>query len=166
MMPAAPQTKKAPEPDTSVRANGARVRFDFDGALALARKLWSLADDLERSKLTRTQQADTAKAVWRGQYADQFGVRMTDEDTTRANVINGLREEAKGWATSWKNAMDEQNRRNRAKAVDEERENRSGAEKFGDFFVGDDSDEQVAKARTADVPQPPFFTATMTETAF
>lgn len=165
-MPACKQSEKFAEPNTSVRANSARVRFDFEGALALARKLWAMADELERSKVTRTKSAATAKTVWRGAYADQFAVRMTDEDTSRANVVNSLRKEAEEWATSWANAMNEQNRRNRAKAVDAEREQRSGEEKFGDFFVGDDSDEQVAKVGDATPPKGPSFTPTMTEATF
>ena len=144
--------------------NSSRVRFDFEGSLVLARKLWALGDHLNRVRASRCAEADLAGNLWRGRYADEFRSRMGDEAISSENLAGALHDEAKGWATCWKRAMDEQNRRNRAKKVDAVRASRPWAERYIlDAIVGDDSDRQVRAAPLAAVPQPPSFQATCTE---
>ncbi|HWL38320.1 MAG TPA: hypothetical protein VNQ77_19185 [Frankiaceae bacterium] len=150
-----------------VSGNRQRVRFDFEGSLALARRLWALADELESARTRRAADADAARHEWRGRYADEFNRRMADEATGFVNVVHGLREEARGWAASWKRAMDEQNRRNRARQVDAVRADRGWFERnVADRFTGDHSDDEVPEAPEADVPQPPYFTATQREVTY
>lgn len=150
-----------------VSGNTARVRFDFDGSLTLARKLWALADLIESAKASRAGHAAIARDSWRGKYAEDFALRVTDESTSFTRVIHGLREEACGWATCWKKAMDEQNRRNRARQVDATRAKRSWVERnIGDLFLGDDSDSQVPMPPSVAVPQPPHFLPTQEEVTY
>lgn len=145
---------------------GGRVNFDFDGALQLARGLWALADDLETEDNGRGGEAEVAKAKWRGAYGDEFARRRDDEYTSRTRVVDGLRRDAKEWAKAWAKAMTQQNKNNRAAKVEQQKQKRSNMEKFADIFVGDDSDDLVASARTATAPQPPGFLPTSTEQRF
>lgn len=133
------------------------VRFDFDGALRLARSLWAYAEDLEAARGTRRGHAADALRSWRGPFGDEFRERAGDEASSLASLISGLRSDADAWAGAWKNAMDEQNRRLYARRVDEIKAERSNLEKVGDFFTGFDyppGPSPVAK------PAPAMFHAT------
>ena len=144
-----------------------RIRFDFEGSLALARRLWALADDLEAARARRENDAGVARHGWRGRYAEEFDRRVADERSSFANVVHGLRDEARGWASSWKDAMDEQNRRNRARQIDAVRDRRGWWERnVGDRVLGDDSDDEVPPAPVAGTPQPPYFAATQREVTY
>jgi hypothetical protein len=125
--------------------------------------LWALADTVESTQDIREKDAAIAQRLWQGKYANEFATRINDEATSARRIADGLRAEARGWATAWKSAMDEQNRRNRAGKVDSVRKQRSGWERFGDIFLGDDSEKQVAAAPVAATPQPPNFSPTMHE---
>lgn len=114
------------------------VRFDFEGALRLARSLWAYAEDLEGARGTRRADAADALRSWRGPYADEFRERTGDEASSLASLISGLRSDADAWAGAWKNAMDEQNRRLYARRVDDMKAERSNLAKVGDFFTGFD----------------------------
>lgn len=145
-------------------AAAGRVRFDFAGSLTLARKLWALADHVQSLRGARQVDANLALESWEGRYATEFRSRIETELASLGNVAEGLRAEARAWAWSWKKAMDEQNRRNRAGHVDAVRARRSWLEaNVGDRLLGDDSDAQVAAAPTAPLPQPPGFQPTCAE---
>jgi hypothetical protein len=118
--------------------NSADVQFDYEGALSLARNLWSFAQDLETAAANRLTSASAALKDWKGAYGDQFATRANNEQTDLATVVAGLRTEADGWAAAWKDAMDEQNRRLYARKVDKMKEDRNLLEKAGDFFTGFD----------------------------
>lgn len=138
------------------------VDFDFDGSLQLARQLWSLAASIQSEDGDRETDFDTAKAKFEGPHADSFVSRRDQERTDRTTVVEALRDDARNWAQAWATAMDQQNKNNRAARVEEIRENRSGWEKFGDVFVGDDSDDQVPMPDAVAVPSAPQFLATAT----
>ncbi len=142
------------------------VRFDFDGSLALARRLWQLADLTDSTARARETAAGTAAKDWRGELVGQFDRRSTAELSALRQSADQLRAGARGWGRAWKEAMDENNRRRRARKVTEIRDSRSALERFGDIFVGDDSDEQVPAARTVAVPGPPNFAPTDTPQVF
>jgi hypothetical protein len=137
--------------------NTTDVRFDFEGSLQLARRLWAYADELETAKGTRRDQVLAALRTWRGPYGDQFRDRATDEYTSLAAIIAGLRTEADQWAGAWKQAMDEQNRRLYARRVDQMKEDRSTLDKVGDFFTGFDYPPEPAPVAK---PGPAGFHAT------
>ena len=118
--------------------NSQDVRFDFEGSLRLARQLWAYADDLEHGKAERRAEALAALRSWRGPFGDQFRERTADEQTSLASLVAALRTEADQWASAWKAATDEQNRRLYARRVEEIKAERSALEKFGDFFTGFD----------------------------
>lgn len=146
---------------------GGRIRFDFDGSLELARRLWSLADDLVDEDNGREGEYDTAMAKWEGPYGVEFAGRRTDERSSRTAVVTGLRADARSWAAAWAAALDQQNKNNRAAAVQHERDSRNIFEQGWDATFGeDDSDEQVAQVPDVPVPTPPLFNATATETTF
>jgi len=116
--------------------NSEDVKFDYEGALSLARNLWAFADDVEAAAGNRLTSASAALKDWKGTYGDQFAGRANLEQTDLGLVVAGLRTEADGWAAAWKDAMDEQNRRLYARKVDKMKEDRSTAAKIGDFFTG------------------------------
>jgi hypothetical protein len=121
-----------------ISANGADVRFDYDGSLRLARALWAFADELEEAKGARQREVLAALRTWRGPYGDEFRDRSHDEQTSIASLVAALRTEADQWAAAWKAAMDEQNRRLYARKVDRMKKDRSTLDKVGDFFTGFD----------------------------
>lgn len=145
---------------------GARVKFDFEGSLQLARSLWALAAELETSDAGRNTEYETAKAKWQGTYGTEFASRRETERSACTNVVNGLRRDAKAWAKAWAKAMEQQNKNNRAAKVEKLRKERSNMEKFGDYFVGDDSDDHVPDVKAVAVPTAPGFLATATEKKF
>jgi len=118
--------------------NAQDVRFDFEGSLRLARELWAYADQLEQAKGARRSEAMAALRTWRGPFGDHFRERVEDERTSLSSVIAALRTEADQWASAWKQAMDEQNRRLYARRVEQMKAERSAMEKLGDFFTGFD----------------------------
>lgn len=138
-------------------ANYRDVRFDFDGSLRLARSMWAFAEELEAAKARRGSHAAAALASWRGPFGDEFRERSDDEAASLASLISGLRSNADAWAQSWKDAMDEQNRRLHARRVDQIKAERSNLEKVGDFFTG--FDYPPAPAPVAK-PAPAMFHAT------
>lgn len=147
---------------------GERVDFDFEGSLQLARMLWALAEDLEGEDRGRAGQAETALAKWAGPYATQFANRSATERASATNVVNGLQRDAQAWAAAWAQAMHQQNKNNRAAAVQANRDDRSWIhEKWDEHGFGEDTaEEDVAAARQPEVPQPPHFNPTETPQVF
>ncbi|QGG93641.1 hypothetical protein [Actinomarinicola tropica] len=145
---------------------GDAVGFDFEGSLQLARQLWQLADLIQSEDADREVDADTATAKFEGPHADSFVARREQERTSRTTVISALRDDARNWAEAWATAMDQQNKNNRAARVEEIRENRGALERFGDLFVGDDSDEQVPMPDPVAVPSAPDFAPTATPNVY
>lgn len=143
---------------------GGQVDFDFDGSLELAAKLWALAEELEREDSGRQRQGETALAKWRGPYATQFGQRRATEEASAGNVVTGLRADARSWASAWVDAMEQQNKNNRAAKVEAVRDDRGlierGWDEYG--FGEDDSESKVGAAERPATPQPPGFAPTAT----
>lgn len=137
--------------------NSEDVKFDYEGALSLARNLWAYADDIEAAASGRLTSAATALKDWKGAYGDEFAGRANLEQTDLATVVAGLRTEADGWAIAWKDAMDEQNRRLYARKVDKMKDDRSTLGKIGDFFTGFDYPPEPAPVAK---PAPAGFYAT------
>src|SRR5699024_934588 len=96
---------------------GERVVFDYEGSLQLARMLWSLADDLRSEAIEREGAAQVALEKWKGRYAGEFGERNSAETSSRLEVAHQLREDARNWAKAWQAALDQQNKINRIKKV-------------------------------------------------
>ena len=142
-----------------MEGNKTDLKFDYQGALALARQLNALADEVTRAATKRQQLANTAKEDFIGAYADQFASRMTVEQANFKAVAQGLRNDAMAVATMWKQAMDEENRRLYARHVDDVKSHRSVLESIGDWFTG--FHYPPAPAAVA-VPQPPAFAPTAT----
>lgn len=134
--------------------------FDFEGSLRFARRLWAVADDLVAAAERRSGSRTAALRPWVGPHADRFTARAADEDTGVDNVAAALRVEAVAWGVSWARAVDDQNRITWARAVEQERSDRSTMERFGDFFVGDDSTALVPEPEPVSSPRPPAFAAT------
>lgn len=86
------------------------VRFDFDGALDLARVLSGLAGSWEAGFERRRESADQALAAWTGPAAAELAARMAFEAAASHDVVESLRAEASAWAGAWARATDEANR--------------------------------------------------------
>ena len=89
--------------------------YDYEGALDMARKLWQTADALEASARQRFSAAATAVNLWRGPLRDPFVARGYAEVKDLNEGAQKLREAARGWAQNWKEVIDENNRRRRAR---------------------------------------------------
>ena len=146
---------------------GGRVQFDFEGSLELARKLWTLADEVQAEDQGREGEFDTAEASWLGTYGDQFRDRRLTERFSRGNVIAGLRDDARAWAQAWAQALEQQNTNNRAAEVERVSADRGLLERGIDATFGEDnSDDKVPQPPDVPVPTPPGFAPTATETTY
>lgn len=133
------------------------VDFDFEGSLQLARRLWTMAEEIQAEDIDRNADFTTAKARFEGPHAESFVARREEERTSRTTVIESLREDARQWASAWADAMHQQNKNNRAAKVEQIRADRHWGERFIDSFVGDDSEEQVPVPERPQNPWPPEF---------
>lgn len=134
------------------------VRFDFEGSLNLARRLWALADEVDTLMANRVSLARAALSTWLGVYGTQFAGRIETEATSSTGIANELRGAATGWATCWQQAMDEQNRVLYAREVKQVEDERSGWDSFWGGLTGhDDLPDQPSPVAT---PSAPGFHAT------
>lgn len=140
-----------------VHANHTDVRFDYAGALALARDLWQLAGRVDSQQVARGQAYNTAKCEWRGRYADESVTRMAHSDTAAGVVASQLRSAANRFAQAWADAHAEQTRRLHAREVERQQNDRGVLESAGDWLFGDDTDYGAAPTPPA-VPTGPDFT--------
>src|SRR6476620_6447659 len=134
------------------------VQFDWQGSLTLARRLWSLADDLDAAARARSGDAETAAKQWLGTYGEQFVTMSNNDLTSLATVAQGLRGDATSWAAAWKSAMDQQNRVLYARKVKAVEDSRSGwYSLWGGVFGHDDLPPEPTPVAT---PAAPSFAAT------
>jgi hypothetical protein len=136
------------------------VEPDFDGSLRVARELHGLSTWLEDSLVERSGAVEDALAAWRGPFADELRVQAETDDQETRNLVAGLQVVAHEWAQGWTDAMNEQNRRNRQRAVEELSAVRGWGERAVDVVIGDDSDEVVAELRVLVRPRSPDFVPT------
>lgn len=114
------------------------VRFDYDGSLALARGLWQFADRLDVLGRERHRWGADALVGWEGRFGVDFADRIGTESTDAGRISADLRTTALGWAQAWANALNQQNRRLHARAVERTRQQRSGWDSFTGWFTGHD----------------------------
>lgn len=134
------------------------LRFDWDGSLRIARRLWALADQLDAAMTTRVTAGADALVDWLGDFGTQFATRIDTESMSAGTVSNGLRDGANAWAWQWKSAMDEQNRRLHAREEQRVKDDRSLGSQIGGFFVG--HDDLPPRPNEAAVPTAPGFAPT------
>ena len=140
------------------RHAAADVRFDFDGSLALARRLWRFAEELDDLGTSRRDHAEHALATFTGVYGREFAQRISAEVQDLDVAAGELRTGAGAWAQAWANAINEQNRRLFARECDRVESDRSPLDEVKGFFGG--HDDLPPQPRELGVPQPPFFAAT------
>ena len=132
-----------------MHADWTDVRFDYDGSLQLARELWALADEVDAVATDRHAAADEALVDWLGPTRDRFGGRVDVEVADLHRIAADLRGGAQAWAQAWADALNLQNQRLYARAVDRAKRNRSTLDKFVGGLFGHD-----------DLPSPPYVRAT------
>ena len=137
---------------------GPDVRFDFEGSLALARRLWELADQIETQMDARVLLASDALSTWLGAYGTDFAGRIDTEFADIAGIAGQLRAGAYGWAANWKAAMDQQNRVLYARRVKQVESDRSLLDKGIGFFAG--HDDLPPEPEPAATPAAPGFRPT------
>jgi hypothetical protein len=134
------------------------VRFDYDGSLDLARRLWQFADRLDTLGGARHRWARDALVDWEGRFGIEFADRIETEAGDLGRISADLRRTALGWAQAWANALNQQNRRLHARAVERTRQQRSGWDKaMGWAFGHDDLPPDPYRRAT---PAAPHFAAT------
>lgn len=94
----------------------ARVSFDFDGALAAARRLWAFADQLDALAATRESAQAAASVGFEGPFATEFDRRVLTERADLGRAVVQLRAAATAWAEAWRDAIDQENRNRNARA--------------------------------------------------
>jgi hypothetical protein len=158
-MPASPPFVRRWEISMSGVHAGGQVRFDFDGALDLARSLWALADHVDSSQADRTNSARVTLDHWQGRYADSFREGVNVAVSNASHLSEAFRLDARNLATLWKRAMDQENLVRYAEHVDRMRAERGIIEHVRDYLFGDDTD-YGPRPSPVPVPQPPNFAAT------
>lgn len=138
---------------------GEHVVFDFPGALELARRLWSLADGVDDSRVKRDAAAGVALRHWVGRYANDFRTSMTAEWTTEVNLAAAMRGDAQLLAALWAQAMLEEAKVRYADHVTTRKHKRSLLTQFHDAVFGSDENYGPEPGPFA-TPQPPAFDAT------
>ncbi|MFV0309802.1 MAG: hypothetical protein ACK5OX_18885, partial [Desertimonas sp.] len=68
------------------------MRFDYAGALRVARRLWALASSLDSLRSTRGTASEEALVDWLGAYGDEFRARIGAEASTATSISSQLRE--------------------------------------------------------------------------
>lgn len=136
-------------------ANWNDVRFDYDGSLVLARRLWQLADLLDERAVVRRCSGGDALVGWLGVLGSEFAGRVTVEAADLRRVAAELRLAADGWAQAWADALNEQNWRHFARACEVVRSRRSTLDRIGGYFTGHD-----------DLPPEPYQRSTPTAPSF
>ena len=145
-------------------ANWDDVRFDYDGSLDLARRLYRLADQLDPLGAQRRRWGSHALADWTGPLGVEFAGRIDTEIADLARIAGQLRAGAEGWAQAWAGALNQQNRRLFARACDVVRSRRSTMDKVAGFFTG--HDDLPPEPFTRPVPTAPHFNPTGTHARY
>ncbi|MGH2719317.1 MAG: hypothetical protein ACRDJU_12155 [Actinomycetota bacterium] len=137
---------------------GHDVVFDFEGALALARRLYALADQLASVGATRQRGAEGASVGFVGSYAQAFSGRLATEAANVSAVAAGLRGDAGTLAAMWKTEMDNENRVRYARHVDALKSARSEVSQIEDWLTG--TFHYPPEPAGVALPQPPAFAPT------
>ena len=87
------------------------IRFDFEGSLALARQLWTLADTISDLSNSRRDMAANAAREWKGPLGKEFRERIVDDRNDLLRDAQQLRLGAMAWAEAYAKSVDEQNTR-------------------------------------------------------
>lgn len=128
------------------------VRFDFEGALRLARNLCAQADALDALRAERLTKAETALGSWLGPYATEFAGRVEDELAKLSELAAHLRFEAEQWAVAWTAATDQQLWKLYARRCKEILDDRGWGQKFVDHFNGVDLPPEPQPAQKPSAP--------------
>jgi len=135
----------------------ADVVFDFDGALRMARDLWSLAASLSTMMTNRESAATYASLDWVGPHQTDFASRMTTERANVDQAVTQLQNAANGWAYQWQQAMDQQNQVLMAREWDGREGDWLNRHSFGIFGSGP---ERPPDPTPAGLPTAPDFAPT------
>jgi hypothetical protein len=140
-----------------MRGNQADVVFDYEGALSLARRVYSLAVEVANVAQVRGDLAGSAAVGFSGVCAQQFFARTSVEAATCDRFSKGLQMDAMAVAQMWKAAMEEENRRLYARHVDQVKSRRSTLQEIGDALFGF---HYPPEPGPVPLPQPPTFAPT------
>jgi hypothetical protein len=147
-----------------VHGDQSDVQFDYERALRLARRLWAIADQVERTMRSRQEITVAARKEFTGTYADQFAQRVEEEVTAGPAVAQALRRDAQVCAGAWKQAMDEENRHLYGRHVDHLKKQRSVLESLWDTAFGYRGFPPEPDA--VPLPQPPLFLPTADKVSY
>jgi len=108
------------------------VPFDWDGADALVAKFRSTASRLDGQVPRREADAEDAREEWRGVYADRFGGRVRICTGDARGIAGAMETAAHQLEELARLAREEQNRRLKGRAWEEDQRNKSLFEKATD----------------------------------
>lgn len=136
----------------------ADVRFDFDGSLRLARRLWVFSAQIDTMMGERVRLAGGALDTWLGRYGEEFAGRIETESVDSTRIAGELRSAAQAWGVCWASAMNEQNRILYAREVKRVEDRRSNWDSFWGGFTGHDDLPPMPNEMAP--PTAPWFAAT------
>lgn len=125
---------------------------DLDEILSHCRDLLAVAVDLEALDARRGVEVSELLSSWKGPHADLFGLWVAEESRSRLFRARNLRAEADDRARVRAEAVNRVNAERREAAVEAERTSRGFGEQLVDFFIGDDSVDQVRPYLPVAVP--------------
>jgi hypothetical protein len=147
-----------------VHGDRSDVQFDYERALRLARRLWALADQVDRTMRSRQEITIAAREDFTGTYADQFAQRVDEEVAGGPGVAEALRSDAEVCARAWKQAMDEENRHLYGRHADHLKKQRSVLESLWDSAFGYRG--FPPEPGPVPLPQPPLFLPTADKVSY
>jgi hypothetical protein len=147
-----------------VHGDESDIQFDYERALGLARRLWALADRVDRTMRSRQDLTIAARKDFTGAYADQFARRAEEEITGGPGVAQALRRDAEVCAGGWKQAMDEENRHLYGRHIDHLKKQRSVLESLWDSAFGYRG--FPPEPDPVPLPQPPLFLPTADKVSY
>ncbi|GAA2710700.1 MULTISPECIES: WXG100-like domain-containing protein [Actinoplanes] len=136
------------------------VPYDREAADRLAGQLRAAADACDGQIPRRTTIASHAAQEWRGVYARQFGTRMDICTGDARRLATAMRQAAQQVDELSRLAAEEQSRREKARAWQQQQEDEGVLDKIGDFFFGEDDLPPIPDPVT-----PPRFTSPAPATA-
>lgn len=136
------------------------LQFDYDGSLALARRLYALGDALNTLMSKRLSLAESAIVQWSGKKETEFVGRMNDEQGSGSGFVQSLHVEANQWASAWAQAVTQQNKISYQRERERRRNDRSFLESAGDFLFGGGGDDGLKEPAPVSVPSAPGFAPT------
>ena len=144
----------------TAEASSPNLNYPFDEALAAARRLDQLTNELQSSTSSRATEETKAVVDWLGPSVTEFGNLVTATNNTSITAESTVTGLADAIAAQWAQARGQQDRINQARWVLDQKEHESGFRStgFGKWLLGEK--DYGSPPENPPVPKGPNYAAT------